>query len=1012
MRFLRVPLRARFLAGVVALACHFPAIGLAADYYWNPVDASINTWSSTTYWRPQPDGSGSAPAGFSSALSYSTNGKSLATPILSSGTATFGGGVLLLEGGQLSVKSSASGVARIPYLVSRGGVVVAAISSNVVSTLSVDIFRAAEGEVLLSAANDANNRALVLSIGRLVGSAPFVISPSSGDARTVRLSVNNGIDYTGAFSFSRGVVEFDNDLVSGGSLALDGTVRLSLKRSVTFASVVIDGVALPAGTHTYDDLRAAHPARFLPGGSGGITVAPVPAAVPVHASGLRLLRDTVVDASALNFASGTWGTAPNGQTFQQDGVVSYLGYQYAAYWSSLRRPAIARRALPDGPWETIVFDDYGPITHTNVHNVVAVGVSPSDGTIHLSFDQHATQLRYRRSIAGVATNPTAHAWTRSLFGATTSALIPGQALSTVTYPQFFTRPDGRLQFCLRDGGSGNGDWHLYEYADGAWQRLGMLFSRSGVYQGKTSRSAYPNQYRYDSAGRLHVTWVWRENGTDLTGNHDLAYAYSDDFGRTWRNNSENIIATLGGGSGAGSAISINTPGHVVLPVRYNWGLMNTTTQFTDSKGRVHTTLWRNPDDATSATVDKNRWRHYHCWRDLDGVWHMRLLPFQGRKPQLVVDDNGDIHVVHGIGPELNYEGVTPGACLAIATATEASGWTDWVVQPFIGARSYDGEPLIDYGRWERERVLSVYFQEHPVSTGQPSPLRVLDFAPTSRVYVGDLSLNDTARVTGAFDRDHNQGSPLALNGVSYPKGLGVVAPSELRVPLDRAYSRFVSDVGVNDAVGGGGAVVFEVWADDEKVFDSGILTGASPTRSIDVDLSGRAELRLVVTDTGHASPLNLADWAGARLIPAPPTPRQLWTSDHFGDEAGDPDIAGPLADPDGDGLPNLLEYAFDTDPRTADTGHAFPRIDTLLANGQTYLTLTFPRRAAVDAGVSYLVEESPDLASWTALELAPRLVGPPSDLGNGLELVTVRGDIPLGAGTRAFLRLRVTATSP
>ncbi len=978
----------------------------AADYYWNPFDASANQWHSSTYWKLAPDGSGASAAGFSDELAYSTNGKPLATTIVTSGTGSFPGGVLILDGGQINVKATGTGIAHVPHLVSNGGGIVAAQSPNATHTLAVDTFRAIAGRVELSASSDSNGRTLVLSIGTLTGSSSFAIAATSGDGRTIRLGITQASGYTGDFSLSRGIVRFTSNFVSGGSLTLDGTVRLSLNRDLTFASVTIDGTPLPVGTHAYADLRAAHPARFLSGGSGGITVVPAPVASPAHSAGLRLLRSTVVDASALNFSSGAWGTAPNGQTFQQDGLISYLGYQYAAYWSSLRRPAIARRALPDGDWETIVFDDYGPIFHTDVHNVVAVGVCPADGTLHLSFDQHATQLRYRRSIAGVATNPAAHAWTRSLFGATTSALVPGQSLSSVTYPQFFTRSDGRLQFCLRDGGSGNGDWYLYEYADGAWQRLGMLFSRAGVYQGKTTRSAYPNQFRYDPTGRLHVTWGWREQGTDLTGNHDLAYAYSDDFGRTWRNNSEAVVATLGGGSGPASAISINTPGHVVLPVRYNWGLMNTTTQFTDSKGRVHTTLWRNPDDAPSATTDKNRWRHYHCWRDPEGVWHERMLPFQGRKPQLVVDDAGNVHVIHGVGPELNYEGVTPGTCLAVATATEASGWTDWIVQPFTGAISYDGEPIFDYGRWERERVLSVYFQEHPATSGQPSALCVLDFVPATRVFVGDFAPGDDTLIADSFDRDANQGFPLVLGGVTYPKGLGVIAPSELRVPLGGAYSRFISDVGVNDAAGSGGSVVFQVWADDEKLFDSGVLTGASPMQSVDVDLSGRTELRLVVTDAGHASPLDLADWAGARLLPVPPGPRDLWTTEHFG-AAADPAVAGPLADPDGDGLPNLLEYAFGATPLVADAEAASPRVSTVFVDGLAYAAIQFRRRAAPDADLSCHVEQSTDLATWTELDLAAYQVGEPADLGNGLERVTVRCTLPIAAGSRLFLRVRV-----
>ncbi|MCF7220770.1 BNR repeat-containing protein [Lysobacter sp. TLK-CK17T] len=76
------------------------------------------------------------------------------------------------------------------------------------------------------------------------------------------------------------------------------------------------------------------------------------------------------------------------------------------------------------------------------------------------------------------------------------------------------------------GGSGSGDWHFYEYGATGWKYVGMLFSRLGSYAGKGRRCAYPNPFRYDRNGRLHVTWSWREDGTGLNGNHDLGYAYA------------------------------------------------------------------------------------------------------------------------------------------------------------------------------------------------------------------------------------------------------------------------------------------------------------------------------------------------------------------------------------------------------------------------------------------------------------------------------------------------------
>lgn len=54
----------------------------------------------------------------------------------------------------------------------------------------------------------------------------------------------------------------------------------------------------------------------------------------------------------------------NGESFQQDALVSYNGFQYAVLWvatpsnASVRHAGIRRRPLPDGDWEGFEFQDY------------------------------------------------------------------------------------------------------------------------------------------------------------------------------------------------------------------------------------------------------------------------------------------------------------------------------------------------------------------------------------------------------------------------------------------------------------------------------------------------------------------------------------------------------------------------------------------------------------------------------------------------------------------------------
>jgi alpha-galactosidase len=119
------------------------------------------------------------------------------------------------------------------------------------------------------------------------------------------------------------------------------------------------------------------------------------------------------------------------------------------------------------------------------------------------------------------------------------------------------------------------------------------------------------------------------------------------------------------------------------------------------------------------------------------------------------------------------------------------------------------------------------------------------------------------------------GNPITLNGVTYPEGLGAHAYSGIEYRLGGIASRFQSDIGVDDEVGANGSVVFQVYADGMKIFDSGVLTGGAPHQTVDLDVTGVNRLTLGVTDADDGTDDDHADWAGVRVIvsntvPAPP----------------------------------------------------------------------------------------------------------------------------------------------
>lgn len=50
------------------------------------------------------------------------------------------------------------------------------------------------------------------------------------------------------------------------------------------------------------------------------------------------------------------------------------------------------------------------------------------------------------------------------------------------------------------------------------------------------------------------------------------------------------------------------------------------------------------------------------------------------------------------------------------------------------------------------------------------------------------------------------------------------------------------------------------------LYDSGVITGSSPTKTVRVDLAGYQTLRLVVTDAQDGITNDVADWADPTLV--------------------------------------------------------------------------------------------------------------------------------------------------
>ncbi len=111
-----------------------------------------------------------------------------------------------------------------------------------------------------------------------------------------------------------------------------------------------------------------------------------------------------------------------------------------------------------------------------------------------------------------------------------------------------------------------------------------------------------------------------------------------------------------------------------------------------------------------------------------------------------------------------------------------------------------------------------------------------------------------------------QDQPLSIASRKFEHGVGTHAPSAMWIDLKGGATRFTAWVGVDDEVGTSrGSVEFRVVADDEILWRSGIMKTGDAAKHVDVDLTGKKTLVLVVRNAGDGKDYDHANWAEAEF---------------------------------------------------------------------------------------------------------------------------------------------------
>jgi len=156
-------------------------------------------------------------------------------------------------------------------------------------------------------------------------------------------------------------------------------------------------------------------------------------------------------------------------------------------------------------------------------------------------------------------------------------------------------------------------------------------------------------------------------------------------------------------------------------------------------------------------------------------------------------------------------------------------------------------------------------------------LRVVGVEPdlpgAGQIDVSRLDPIYAANALGPLERNRSvggaaggDGQPIAIRGATFDTGLGVAAGSLIVYRLGSRCTRFQAVAGIDDQANGSATVAFEVWGDNQKLFQSDIVNRNSAALPIDVDVTGVFRLKLKVTNGLDDANQDFASWGDARLV--------------------------------------------------------------------------------------------------------------------------------------------------
>lgn len=399
-------------------------------------------------------------------------------------------------------------------------------------------------------------------------------------------------------------------------------------------------------------------------------------------------------------------------------------------------------------------------------------------------------------------------------------------------------------------------------------------------------------------------------------------------------------------------------------------------------------------------------------------------------------------------------------------------------QTIIGANTYAGNTVIAEGTLKLGKIAGQTGVACTTGTTGTNVKRLSGLPTTavSNLYIGQAvtgpliptgaritNINTTSQVT----LDPGPITPNTATTVDFPDIVGSVAASpviEVESGAIFDVSAFPWTLGAAQTLGGTGTVTGAVVADgtvapglaatgtlttgDVSFGSTGVL--ACTLDGANGDLLAAAALTIdpaatiTVTGTPALSEYVIATYTGAApaghfdesalpsgygldynttgqiklVINTSQSPYQAWAAGAPNNLAGQDALPG--ADPDGDGVKNIVEFALGGDPKSGSANGpslakvqnapTTPALTLTIATrtGTTFDTGSGARTAAKD-GVTYTVQAGTDLAVWTATvtEVTPALTAGLPAAPSGYEYHTFKTAGPVSSIPKDFMRVKV-----